>query len=355
MKLFWACMSQRLSETAVAVLGPDALLVRGDDDAVERGRWPLGLLATRANSIMGGTSEIQRNIIGEQLLGLPREARARHDRRRRSARAHRSGALRASGLSPRRVDATAGRGAGRVLRAGRATSRSGRSRSTPTSWRSRSNPCSSPVSRGSRCAPRASCSRRPRWSSCSIPPDTVRCAVSRTGASRRGRCEDSATTSSASRSEILDEAAPAGASGELDFVERIAAPFPLAVIAWVLGVPSDDWQLMFRWTNEVIGKDDPEYRLPGETPGQTSKRARGEMHAYFRSLIDERRTDPRDDLVSELHPRRDRREAAQRGTARLVLRAPRRSGQRDDAQRGERRSARVLRAPRPVGEAARRS
>ena len=82
--------------------------------------------------------------------------------------------------------------------------------------------------------------------------------------------------------EILDDAAPAGAPGELDFVERIAAPFPLAVIAWILGVPSDDWELLFRWTNEVIGKDDPEYRRPGETPGQTIKRARGEVHVYFR-------------------------------------------------------------------------
>jgi alkylation response protein AidB-like acyl-CoA dehydrogenase len=75
-KLFWAGMSQRMSETAVAVLGPDALLAPADDHAVDRGRWALGLLAARANSIMGGTSEIQRNIIGEQLLGLPRETRA---------------------------------------------------------------------------------------------------------------------------------------------------------------------------------------------------------------------------------------------------------------------------------------
>ena len=75
MKLFWAGMSQRLYETAVAVLGPDALLMPDDDDAVDGGRWALGLLATRANSIMGGTSEIQRNIIGERLLGLPREPR----------------------------------------------------------------------------------------------------------------------------------------------------------------------------------------------------------------------------------------------------------------------------------------
>ena len=72
-KLFWAGMSQRLHETAVAVLGPDALLMRGDADALDRGRWQHGLLASRANSIMGGTSEIQRNIIGERLLGLPRE------------------------------------------------------------------------------------------------------------------------------------------------------------------------------------------------------------------------------------------------------------------------------------------
>jgi alkylation response protein AidB-like acyl-CoA dehydrogenase len=76
-KLFWAGLSQRLAETAIAVLGPDALLLPGDDSAVDDGRWALALLATRANSIMGGTSEIQRNIIGEQLLRLPREPRVR--------------------------------------------------------------------------------------------------------------------------------------------------------------------------------------------------------------------------------------------------------------------------------------
>jgi len=72
-KLFWAGMSQRLRETAVAVLGPDALLAAGDEHAIDRGRWVRELLATRANSIMGGTNEIQRNVIGERLLGLPRE------------------------------------------------------------------------------------------------------------------------------------------------------------------------------------------------------------------------------------------------------------------------------------------
>jgi alkylation response protein AidB-like acyl-CoA dehydrogenase len=74
-KLFWTGMSQRLHETAAAVLGPEALVVEGDERAVDGGRWPRGLLASRANSIMGGTSEIQRTVVAERLLGLPREPR----------------------------------------------------------------------------------------------------------------------------------------------------------------------------------------------------------------------------------------------------------------------------------------
>jgi cytochrome P450 len=100
--------------------------------------------------------------------------------------------------------------------------------------------------------------------------------------------------------DVLDGAAPAGAAGELDFVERIAAPFPLAVIAWIIGVPTADWELLFNWTNEVIGKDDPDYRRPGESPGQTIKRARGELRGYLGGLIEQRRHDPQDDLMSEL-------------------------------------------------------
>ncbi len=69
-KLFWAELSQRFASAAVDLLGP-AALVSGDD-----ARWARGLLSTRANSVMGGTSEIQRTIIGERILGLPREPRA---------------------------------------------------------------------------------------------------------------------------------------------------------------------------------------------------------------------------------------------------------------------------------------
>jgi alkylation response protein AidB-like acyl-CoA dehydrogenase len=74
-KLWWAGVSQRLYETAAAVLGTDSLLTSEDAHAIDGGRWGHELLATRANSIQGGTSEIQRNIIGERLLGLSREPR----------------------------------------------------------------------------------------------------------------------------------------------------------------------------------------------------------------------------------------------------------------------------------------
>jgi cytochrome P450 len=100
--------------------------------------------------------------------------------------------------------------------------------------------------------------------------------------------------------EILDEAATGDAEGEGDFVERIAAPLPIAVIAWILGVPRSDWADLYRWTNEVIGSDDPEFQRPGETSQQTGMRARRELHAYFERLIEQRRKEPGDDMVSQL-------------------------------------------------------
>src|SRR5207237_9684493 len=88
--------------------------------------------------------------------------------------------------------------------------------------------------------------------------------------------------------------------GEIDVVDRLGSRFPLAVIGTVVGAPRSDVANLFRWTNEIIGKDDPEYRHEGESPGQTIKRARGELHRYLQSLIEARRQSPQDDLVTLL-------------------------------------------------------
>ncbi|HEY2428662.1 MAG TPA: acyl-CoA dehydrogenase family protein [Acidimicrobiales bacterium] len=62
-KLVWTDVTQHLSETALAVTGAEAPLT---------GRWQRQWLWSKAASIAGGTSEIQRTIIGDRMLGLPR-------------------------------------------------------------------------------------------------------------------------------------------------------------------------------------------------------------------------------------------------------------------------------------------
>ncbi len=71
-KLFWSEMSQRLHDTAMDILGVHGVLMHGDARAVAHGRWPRSYLYYRAGTIFAGTSEIQRNIIAERVLGLPR-------------------------------------------------------------------------------------------------------------------------------------------------------------------------------------------------------------------------------------------------------------------------------------------
>src|SRR5512143_392311 len=71
-KLFWSEMSQRLHDTAMEILGTHGQLVKGDAHAMAAGRWQRSYLYYRSATIFAGTSEIQRNIIAERVLGLPR-------------------------------------------------------------------------------------------------------------------------------------------------------------------------------------------------------------------------------------------------------------------------------------------
>jgi alkylation response protein AidB-like acyl-CoA dehydrogenase len=71
-KLFWSELNQRMEELAVEILGPTAMLQKGSKYAEDDGFWLYQFLRSRGNTIEAGTSEIQRNIISERVLGLPR-------------------------------------------------------------------------------------------------------------------------------------------------------------------------------------------------------------------------------------------------------------------------------------------
>jgi alkylation response protein AidB-like acyl-CoA dehydrogenase len=73
LKLGWSELDQKVKQLASEILGPYGLLQEGDALAVDRGHWAHELLWSRAASIYAGTSEIQRNIIAERVLGLPRQ------------------------------------------------------------------------------------------------------------------------------------------------------------------------------------------------------------------------------------------------------------------------------------------
>ena len=71
-KLQWAESNQTLQQLAVDMQGTQGQLYQEEPSAADNAYWQYGFLRARANSIEGGTSEIQRNIIAERVLGLPK-------------------------------------------------------------------------------------------------------------------------------------------------------------------------------------------------------------------------------------------------------------------------------------------
>ena len=72
LKLFWSELDQRMKDTAIEVEGPYAQLTKGSARSIDDGRWQHELLWSRAATIYAGTSEVQRNIVSQRVLGLPR-------------------------------------------------------------------------------------------------------------------------------------------------------------------------------------------------------------------------------------------------------------------------------------------
>lgn len=92
---------------------------------------------------------------------------------------------------------------------------------------------------------------------------------------------------------ILDHAL---ADGTFDFVVEVAAELPLVAIAELLGVPFEDRHKIMDWTNRMVGGTDPEYF-------ETEERrvgAAAELYLYAQGLGDQRRAEPRDDIITKL-------------------------------------------------------
>ena len=71
LKLHWSELNQRLVELAFELEGPFSSLAPDSVDAPFEGRWQYEYLRARGNTIEAGTSEVQRNIVAERVLGLP--------------------------------------------------------------------------------------------------------------------------------------------------------------------------------------------------------------------------------------------------------------------------------------------
>lgn len=71
-KIFWSELNQRVQQLAQEIMGPYGQLLANDPQAIDKGVWSYGYLRTRGNTIEAGTSEVQRNIIGHFVLGLPK-------------------------------------------------------------------------------------------------------------------------------------------------------------------------------------------------------------------------------------------------------------------------------------------
>lgn len=86
----------------------------------------------------------------------------------------------------------------------------------------------------------------------------------------------------------------AAAAGTGDFVEQVSCELPLQAIAGLLGVPQDDRDKLFRWSNEMTGNEDPEY---AHIDPQMSS---AELIMYAMKMAEERAKNPGEDIVTQL-------------------------------------------------------
>lgn len=86
------------------------------------------------------------------------------------------------------------------------------------------------------------------------------------------------------------------AAGEVEFVTSVAAELPLIAIAQMLGIPVEDRNKVFEWSNRMIATSDADYSGGLED----ASAAAAELYVYAEELAADRRSTPRDDILSIL-------------------------------------------------------
>jgi cytochrome P450 len=88
------------------------------------------------------------------------------------------------------------------------------------------------------------------------------------------------------------------AKGEFDFVDDVAHPLPVILIAEMMGAPPQDRHLFKRWSVDILG-----FQGSGKTQYDTamvSQQSLTELFDYMTSLVEQRRREPKDDLITAL-------------------------------------------------------
>ncbi len=100
---------------------------------------------------------------------------------------------------------------------------------------------------------------------------------------------------------LVAEFADRSEHSAVDVVHELSAKLPVAAICDMGGVPEEDWDQIFQWTEASAGAADPEFRLPGEDREQTIRRVSLEFNLYNEGLVRDRQEHGlRGDLLSDL-------------------------------------------------------
>jgi cytochrome P450 len=101
--------------------------------------------------------------------------------------------------------------------------------------------------------------------------------------------------------QVLDEALP---KGEFDFVHEVSSEIPMQVFAEILGVPLEERRYIIELGDHLLGNQDPEFARPPEDPSHRllpfSSPVALEMFEFGRKLAEERRRNPRNDIITQL-------------------------------------------------------